>query len=841
MKSSRQKQIVRFSSAFSSSPLTWATAVAVLLGPLLMAIGHADWRPMGADPDVFFHDRFETDPSARTLQFYSGRIESVHLGADDAFYGNFLVTGQVPGYGSDMSLYRFGADAGGQSQCSGGCAQAWPPLMVASPNDLSMPGGFLREVGVIERQDPDGWQVTVDGWPLYLYGGDEQPGETTGHLAGQGIWQLIVVSQITAPPPADIDPADHETWNRGLNAWRMPRPMIGACVNCHSPDAYDIARVGFSADTIRRRAIGDGLGEAEANAILGLVELQRDRYDMTGANAPFEPMAFRPLQPGGMPLDADGEDDGELAFIRHLREDHQLMIVSQRIGTVAEARAAAEEIANLDMNTVRVGFPFERFSEDPHHGRQHNLFLDWIPFAPHEVIQTHNDDWYALQDAYIANPSPETLFPLMEKVGVYTTTCRFLVNQIEPEDCNPDDGSGPPGGYGEAEPGLRQVSEQENPVRTRTWNNIRYRNILLLQHMMREENERLNANPDDPTAGLLYLPSIHRADFLDMSDRDVHDHIGYLDSRFTLWNLAQFARPWIPGGSSSNPFPPQVFRDRIDYAAALDSHLTDSALWQRRGGCRDGTGSAETCYWILTIQGLRASWFWMGFVQDPQALIRGGSHEYFHQTANQVQDIRLHTMFASFASNIHRSYRHDTFWRGAGPHSHYRNVLHLNERFRPNGGLRFAAGSQLQTTAMSEERLAEHRLLWGNINRMTLLLMKDELQASGKIHRPDLALSLLDTPNGVSIEGALIGNCDQDDHRFCVEEAAFHGEIQALIAQVRVLLESAEDESFSGVRRTGPESLQARQVFGEYNRLGVGENARGVPATPIPRIDRPAR
>lgn len=828
------------SPAWRGVSLGLALSLLALFLVIMLPAGWAQLGPRSEQNDLLFHDRFKAGPGQRTLQFNSGRVDSRFLN-DGAFFGNFLITGYVPGIDSGLSLYRFGRDEPGVSNCTGGCASAWPPLMIDGPNALIMPGGFLREVGVIERKNPDGWQVTLDGWPLYLYDGDKQPGDTQGHMSGDGIWQLIVVSQVTSPPPEDIALEDHETWQRGLNAWRMPRPMIGACVNCHSPDAYDIARVGFSHDDIRRRAIGDGLGEAEAEAIVDLVELQRDRYRMTGANAPFEPMAFRPLQPGGLPLEGANEDERELAFIRHLREDHKLDIVSQRIGTIAEARQAAEQLANLDLNTVRVGFPFERFSEDSHHGRAHDTFLDWIPFAPHEVVQAHNKDWYALQDAYIANPSTETLLPLIEKVGQYTTTCRFLVNRIDPEDCNPDDGFEPAPGdpYGVADSAARNVSEQDNPVRTRTWNNFRYRNILLLQHMMREENQRLNDNPDDPTAGLMYLPSIHREDFFDLSDHEVNQHIKDLNSRFNLWDLAEFARTWIPNDDTL-PFPPAIVRDRIDYDQALDSHLTETAIWQRRGSCKDHfERNRERCYWILNVQGLRASWFWMGFAQDTQALIRKESHEYFHQTANMFQDIRLHTMFATFTSLIHRSYRHDTIWRGTGPHTSYKNVRHLNQELLAEGGMRFSLNEGWQTTDLSEERLEEHRLLWGNINRMTLLLWLDEVSRTGRIHRRDNALTILNGDDKVSIYNALIGGCHRNDHRYCVEDEAYRDEIADLIVQLEGLIRNADESSWSEIRRLSEDSQNARHIFGEYNRLGVGENAIGVPAAPIPRIDRP--
>lgn len=84
-----------------------------------------------------------------------------------------------------MTLYTFGKDADGQSACTGGCAQNWPPLMadevVTSP--LSIPGTF----GVIDRPD-GGKQVAYNGRPLYYFVKDAAPGDTTGQGVGDVWW-----------------------------------------------------------------------------------------------------------------------------------------------------------------------------------------------------------------------------------------------------------------------------------------------------------------------------------------------------------------------------------------------------------------------------------------------------------------------------------------------------------------------------------------------------------------------------------------------------------------------------------------------------------------------------
>jgi predicted lipoprotein with Yx(FWY)xxD motif len=102
-------------------------------------------------------------------------------------HGNILVgpTG--------MTLYRFTNDADGVSNCAGGCAMRWPPLVGGfnrSAGVAPLTGeGVSGEIGIIERDDA-GMQVTFDGEPLYYWVNDHAPGDTTGHEVG-GVWFVV--------------------------------------------------------------------------------------------------------------------------------------------------------------------------------------------------------------------------------------------------------------------------------------------------------------------------------------------------------------------------------------------------------------------------------------------------------------------------------------------------------------------------------------------------------------------------------------------------------------------------------------------------------------------------
>jgi predicted lipoprotein with Yx(FWY)xxD motif len=77
------------------------------------------------------------------------------------------------------TLYDFHRDKGSKSACYGACAGAWPPLLTdgdpqaQGPADRSMLGTTRRKDGTV--------QVTYNGWPLYTYVGDKNPGEANGN------------------------------------------------------------------------------------------------------------------------------------------------------------------------------------------------------------------------------------------------------------------------------------------------------------------------------------------------------------------------------------------------------------------------------------------------------------------------------------------------------------------------------------------------------------------------------------------------------------------------------------------------------------------------------------
>jgi predicted lipoprotein with Yx(FWY)xxD motif len=101
--------------------------------------------------------------------------------------GRVLVTNK--GY----ALYVFAPDAARHVTCTGGCATAWPPLLVHAGETIAAgPGVWPGLLGT--AQNPGGGRVvTYHGWPLYTYLGDAAPGHAAGQSADDdgGYWYVM--------------------------------------------------------------------------------------------------------------------------------------------------------------------------------------------------------------------------------------------------------------------------------------------------------------------------------------------------------------------------------------------------------------------------------------------------------------------------------------------------------------------------------------------------------------------------------------------------------------------------------------------------------------------------
>jgi predicted lipoprotein with Yx(FWY)xxD motif/glucose/arabinose dehydrogenase len=126
---------------------------------------------------------------------------------------------------SGLSLYVFLKDeiedGEGESYCFDECEVAWPPLIVSEGMEASMGEGLSGELGIHEREDGSR-QVTYNGWPLYYFKMDRQPGDITGN-GMKDVWYLAL---------ADTPAASEErSVNLELVAEGLTAPVAFAAAN----------------------------------------------------------------------------------------------------------------------------------------------------------------------------------------------------------------------------------------------------------------------------------------------------------------------------------------------------------------------------------------------------------------------------------------------------------------------------------------------------------------------------------------------------------------------------------------------------------------------------------
>ena len=94
-------------------------------------------------------------------------------------------------HGMTVYLYTGDKRGSGVSNCTGSCAQEWPPVAapVRLPAGVTLPG----PIGYIVRANGQ-HQVTVDGYPIYRYAGDMAPGDATGNGINAK-WYVIKVKK----------------------------------------------------------------------------------------------------------------------------------------------------------------------------------------------------------------------------------------------------------------------------------------------------------------------------------------------------------------------------------------------------------------------------------------------------------------------------------------------------------------------------------------------------------------------------------------------------------------------------------------------------------------------
>jgi predicted lipoprotein with Yx(FWY)xxD motif len=124
----------------------------------------------------------------------TGGPAAVDVGQNAAL-GSFLVDSK------GMTLYIFTKDTANTSNCSGTCANNWPPLLTKGAPTAGT-GVTASLLGTITRSD-GGTQVTYNSIPLYYFAADKAAGDTKGQ-AVKNVWYVISPAG-TASAPAVVN------------------------------------------------------------------------------------------------------------------------------------------------------------------------------------------------------------------------------------------------------------------------------------------------------------------------------------------------------------------------------------------------------------------------------------------------------------------------------------------------------------------------------------------------------------------------------------------------------------------------------------------------------------
>ncbi len=90
--------------------------------------------------------------------------------------------------GEGKTLYLFTRDERELSNCAGNCAGAWPPLLTGGA-PVAGEGVAANRLTTIARAD-GGTQVAYNGWPLYYFAQDLQPGDANGQAVNNVWWAV---------------------------------------------------------------------------------------------------------------------------------------------------------------------------------------------------------------------------------------------------------------------------------------------------------------------------------------------------------------------------------------------------------------------------------------------------------------------------------------------------------------------------------------------------------------------------------------------------------------------------------------------------------------------------
>jgi hypothetical protein len=465
-------------------------------------------------------------------------------------------------------------------------------------------------------------------------------------------------------------------YSAGLAAWRHEGTR-GSCAGCHSPDAIELARVGYTDEDLRRRARGH-VDVDRANAIVELVRVQRQRYGMTRL---LHPARFRPLQPAyepfptrtpGLPVhDSAAQSERDAAFMDHLVNDRRLLWATGRIDSLTKARQAYDELRAIDLRHLRLGLPFDHFSEDGFHGEQHRSVFEWFPDLASSPRAAARAEWYQRVDAYLANPTDANLW------GYYDAAPQMT-------ECNPDLGG----------------ARLEDYPRACEWMRLKYRSLQVFQHMLRH--------------GTHQYPDFLVDERANGATPHISNHLAKVIARNPIWEtgdhlrIQPLARPAQTACNTTNHpctlLPPIIDQTIHDIPTYTEARIKQSQVFQQ-------------------------TWFVMSFLRDPALLYEGDSFatfigDYLESVLLPFYDVHHAFIVAKMAvekSSAQGWMNAPGFRAGTGKLASVRtfSFKQLRDNFSP--------------PPANDRRRPVHNRMFANFARMFIYLVEEDLRQTGEI------------------------------------------------------------------------------------------------------------
>jgi predicted lipoprotein with Yx(FWY)xxD motif len=167
-----------------------------------------------------------------------------------------------------MTVYVFANDKAdsGTSACAGDCATNWPPVTVASADDLVAGANLHGAWGTITRDDGT-LQVTYNGWPLYYFAKDTKIGDTMGEGVGDK-WYAVHPETLTVSDDGHLVSFD------GMSVYTFDKDTAGATASACTGDClknWPVVPVGAKDQLVAGKGVTGKLGTiAGANGALQL-------------------------------------------------------------------------------------------------------------------------------------------------------------------------------------------------------------------------------------------------------------------------------------------------------------------------------------------------------------------------------------------------------------------------------------------------------------------------------------------------------------------------------------------------------------------------------------------